>query len=169
MLLNPLLHLRHWVLASHHHRYFITAKFAVLFCPGVDSFHFRAAWILSTRLLSVVGFVLRWSGFFPLKCPSAQVSRGPKQMELLLSNCSSNASSCCGWVARWMLLFFRAATYIVARSLSTLTLGISVLVSQLQKQDRRCSVRRWWIHSRGPVEVTNWRSMEALRVSAESL
>ena len=74
LLLNSLLHLRHWVLASHHHRYFITAKFAVLFCPGVDSFHFRAAWILSTRLLSVVGFVLRWSGFFPLKCLSAQVS-----------------------------------------------------------------------------------------------
>ena len=26
---------------------------AVLFCPGVDSFHFRSVWILSTRLLSV--------------------------------------------------------------------------------------------------------------------
>ena len=167
MLLNPLLHLRHWLLASHHHRYFITAKFAVLFCPGVDSFHFRAAWILSTRLLSVVGFVLRWSGFFPLECPSAQVSPVPIQMELLLSNFSSNASSCCGWVARWMLLF-RAATYVVTRILSTLTLGISVLLSQLKKQDRRCSVRRWWIHSRGSVGVTK-RPMEALRVSAESL
>ena len=58
MLLNPLLHLRHWVLASHHHRYFITAKFAVLFCPGVDSFHFRAAWILSTPRLIVIVIVL---------------------------------------------------------------------------------------------------------------
>ena len=35
---------------------------------SLKSFHFRAAWILSSRRLSVVSFV------FPLKCLSAQVS-----------------------------------------------------------------------------------------------
>ena len=33
-------------------------------CRGVDSLDFRAVWILSTRLLSVVKFVLRCSGLF---------------------------------------------------------------------------------------------------------
>ena len=32
------------------------------FSPGVDSFRFRAVWILSTRLIGVVDFVLRPSG-----------------------------------------------------------------------------------------------------------
>ena len=50
--------------ASHHHLHFSIVISTVLFCPGVDSFHFRSVWILSTRLLSAVKFVLRWSGFF---------------------------------------------------------------------------------------------------------
>ena len=40
----------------------------------MDSFHFRAVWILSTRRLSVVGCVLRGGGFFPLERLSTQVS-----------------------------------------------------------------------------------------------
>ena len=40
---------------------------SVLFCAVVDSFHFGAVWILSTRRLSVVRFVLRCCGFFPLR------------------------------------------------------------------------------------------------------
>ena len=69
---------------SHHYRSFIFAVTTVLFCLGVDSFHFRAVWILSTRLLSVVDCVVRWSGlfvvleprgFFPLKCHCRRHSR----------------------------------------------------------------------------------------------
>ena len=50
--------------ASHHHRHFSNVISAVLFRLVVDSSHFRSVWILSTRLLSAVKFVLRWSGFF---------------------------------------------------------------------------------------------------------
>ena len=46
----------------------------VVFGAVVDTFHFRAVWILSTRRIGVVSVVSRWSGFFPLNCPSAQVS-----------------------------------------------------------------------------------------------
>ena len=40
---------------------------SVLFRDVVDSFHFRAVWILSTRRLSVVRCVWRCCGFFPLQ------------------------------------------------------------------------------------------------------
>merc|ERR1712078_659162 len=43
------------------------AVLSVLFSDVVDSFHFRAVWILSTRRLSVVRCVWRCCGFFPLQ------------------------------------------------------------------------------------------------------
>ena len=48
---------------------------SVLFSTIVDSFHFRAVWILSTRRLSVVGFGLRWSPLVLLSleaCPARE-------------------------------------------------------------------------------------------------
>ena len=41
---------------THHHRHCISVISAVLFYPVVDSFHFRAVWILSTRRLVLFGF-----------------------------------------------------------------------------------------------------------------
>ena len=72
---------------SHHHRYFIIAISAAVFCPGVDSFHFRAVWILSTRLLSVVGFVVAR----PAMDSGAAFIRGASQPSVVMlrkRNCS---------------------------------------------------------------------------------
>ena len=43
------------------------AVLSALFSDVVDSFHFRAVWILSARRLSGVRFVSRCCGFFPLQ------------------------------------------------------------------------------------------------------
>ena len=49
----------------------------ITIATGVDSFHFRAVWILSTRRLSVVGFVVRRSGSFLLNLPAWPLQCGP--------------------------------------------------------------------------------------------
>ena len=43
---------------THHHRHLLIVEFIVMFSAGVDSFHFRAVWTISTRLLSVTSCCL---------------------------------------------------------------------------------------------------------------
>ena len=76
---------------SHHHRHFISVISTMFVCRGVDSLHFRAVWILSTRLLSVVKFVLRCSGLFV--CSGAM---GPHSAQVSLESSSSSSSALYG-------------------------------------------------------------------------
>ena len=59
-----------WILSTSEPRGFFPlggSVLSVLFDHVVNSFHFRVVWIISTRRRSVVRFVLRCCGLFPLQ------------------------------------------------------------------------------------------------------